>query len=173
MVTVASFQSAERARQALLFTRAASSWSNGCFSPNLRTRGQPKMGSSRVCCGPFVLIGAMNPCPCGYRCSCMSSQKTCDAKAAGPWRRAVGRAGRGQRPHAELSFAAGGGLWFSDLPFQACSMFRSLFAPRAECSGLEMTSSKRAGAQSSSVPRRDGGSMAVLSLKEIAVRSAP
>jgi magnesium chelatase family protein len=24
------------------------------------------MGSPRVCCGHFVLIGAMNPCPCGY-----------------------------------------------------------------------------------------------------------
>jgi len=37
------------------------------------------MGSPRVVCGPFVLIGAMNPCPCGYygdpvqECTCSHS----------------------------------------------------------------------------------------------------
>ncbi|MBU0703822.1 MAG: ATP-binding protein [Chloroflexi bacterium] len=37
------------------------------------------MGSPRVFCGPFVLIGAMNPCPCGdygdpvRECTCSTS----------------------------------------------------------------------------------------------------
>jgi magnesium chelatase family protein len=40
------------------------------------------MGSPRVYCGPFVLIGAMNPCPCGYygdpvqECTCSNAMVT-------------------------------------------------------------------------------------------------
>jgi len=40
------------------------------------------MGRQRVFCGCFVLIGSMNPCPCGYwgdpvkECTCSSSAVT-------------------------------------------------------------------------------------------------
>jgi hypothetical protein len=38
----------------------------GLVPPDLPAQAAPKTGSPRVYCGPFVLIGAMNPCPYGY-----------------------------------------------------------------------------------------------------------
>ena len=41
--------------------------------------GSPKTGPPRVCCEHFMLIGAMNPCPCGYygdpvqECTCSNA----------------------------------------------------------------------------------------------------
>jgi magnesium chelatase family protein len=83
-------------------------------SLNPSTRALRKTEPPRVYCRPFVLIGALNPCPCGWRgdpvheCTCsmsMVSRYQADARhpadlgaAAGPRRSSIGPHPRGRAP---------------------------------------------------------------------------